>query len=221
MKKFDSILLFSGGIDSFIAWHYLGKPQTVYFDLKTKYSKKEIKVVQSLIPNTIIDDSLDFSKRERGINAYVPFRNLLLAAQAVHYSDTIIIAGIEDDNVSDKNPEAFLQFSNLLTSLENRPIKILSPFWNFSKTEIVNWYLHTNHSITDLMGTISCYSEAEENYCGKCPSCFRKWVSFTLNGIFLPYYNKALLDTYLQKAKNHVYTEKRNKDIQKAIELTT
>ena len=45
------ILLFSGGIDSFVAYHYLGKPKTVYFDLGTPYTGKEIKVITCHLGN--------------------------------------------------------------------------------------------------------------------------------------------------------------------------
>ena len=56
------ILLFSGGIDSFVAWHYLNKPKTVYFNLQSRYSLREISVVKKLIPTTIIDNSLNLSE---------------------------------------------------------------------------------------------------------------------------------------------------------------
>ena len=45
------VLLFSGGIDSYVAWHYLSKPQTVYFNLKSRYSNKEMKIIRKLIPS--------------------------------------------------------------------------------------------------------------------------------------------------------------------------
>ena len=44
------ILLFSGGIDSFIAYHYLKEPRTLYLDLGTPYTKKEIEFVKKIDP---------------------------------------------------------------------------------------------------------------------------------------------------------------------------
>lgn len=210
------ILLFSGGLDSYIAWHYLNYPQTVYFDLKTPYSKKEIKIVQRLIPSTVIDDSLNLKERQTGENAYVPFRNLYLAMLAYRYSDDIVIAGLKDDYVSDKNELAFLQFSMLLSKLENTKITVMSPFWQMTKEDIVKWYID-HFPKENLLETVSCYSEEDTNYCGKCPSCFRKWCALKVNGFEIDFYNKKLMDLYLKKAIRGVYDEKRNQLIIKLL----
>lgn len=218
-NKFPVILLYSGGIDSYVAWHYLGKPQTLYFDLNTRYSKKEKEVVRDMIPSTIIDNSLSFSEREHGENAYVPFRNLLLAAQANHYSDTIYIAGVADDNVSDKSEEAFLMFSNVLSLLEGRRINVKSPFWHLSKNEVVHWFLHNVQASADkLVRGISCYSTEKNTYCGKCPSCFRKWCALYVNGVKLSFNNSTLMDAYYLKASKEMYTRDRNKSIIQAVD---
>jgi len=216
----NSVLLFSGGIDSFVAYHYLNKPKTVYFDVQSRYTQRELEVVKRLIPSTIIDHSLDFSSREIGVNAYIPFRNLLLAAQAAKYADTIYIVGIKGDNVSDKNEEIFEEFSTLLTKLENRPIKVLSPFWEKTKSEIISWYLNDHKgNLGILLQTISCYApKATGSYCGRCPSCFRKWTALRANGINVPFYNDALLDEYYKAAKKGIYIKERNDEIIREID---
>lgn len=216
--KFDKILLFSGGVDSYIAYYWLNKPQTLYFNLKNRYSKRELQVVKKLIPSTIIDESLNIGDREVGEKAYIPFRNLLLACLANKYSDNIYIIGIEDDVVSDKNEQIFLEFSELLSKLEGRKINVLSPFWNMSKVELIKWYLDNSFPVENLYQTISCYDSAEQsNYCGKCPSCFRKWVGFQLNGLDLPFYNDDLVVDYYNRALQGVYSHKRNKNIIEAV----
>jgi 7-cyano-7-deazaguanine synthase in queuosine biosynthesis len=218
-EKFKSILLFSGGIDSFCAYHYLGKPQTVYFDLKTRYAQKERKYVLQIIPSTIIDNSLNLSDREYGEKAYVPFRNLLLAAQAVKYSDTIYIAGLKDDKVSDKNESVFKRMSALLSEMERRQIQILSPFWEMTKAQVVEWYLKNVTSNPEkLLSTVSCYSEEDTNYCGKCPCCFRKWNALQANGIDIDFYNESLIDEYYNKALQGEYIPERNTSIIQVID---
>ncbi len=202
------VLLFSGGIDSFVAYHYLNKPQTVYFDLHTRYTEKEKIVVKKLIPSTIIDDSLNLQSREYGDKAYVPFRNLLLACQAVKYSDEVVIAGLKDDKVSDKNELAFQKFSTLLSELENRNIVIQSPFWKFTKEKVVKWYVD-NIGDDLLLKTISCYSPGSENYCGACPSCFRKWCALRANGYDLKFHNDVLMQQYYADAVNNKYIKER------------
>lgn len=219
MNKSDNILLFSGGIDSYIAWHYLKYPQTVYFDLKTPYSQKEIKVIKKLIPATMIDESLNLSERQVGKNAYIPFRNLYLAMLACKYSDTIVIAGLKDDSVSDKNELAFLKFSMLLSDLEQRQITVTSPFWQMTKEDIVKWFLYKfpPGASEYLYNTVSCYSEEDTNYCGKCPSCFRKWCALRANGIDIDFYNKKLMLDYYEKALKGYYIPERNKLIIKLV----
>jgi len=212
------ILLFSGGVDSFIAYHWLKRPPTVYFDLNTPYSMKEIMTVKYLVPNTKVEKVLDLSSRQIGEGAYIPFRNLYLAMLAAKYSDEIVIVGIRGDNVSDKSPEIFLSFSLILSEMEGRDIKVTSPFWNITKDEIVKWYLDQGLSIEDLGWTTSCYDNSTVNYCGKCPSCFRKWVAFYNNGIKLNFRNKELMSEYLDRAEKGYYIEERNKSIIKAAE---
>jgi len=223
----EKILLFSGGLDSYIAWHYLDHPNTVYFDTDIQYSSQEVEVIQNLIPDTIIDKSLSLYSREikESSTAFIPMRNLYLAMLACKYGDEIIIAGLKDDKVNDKNEEIFKEFSNILSKLNNRKITVTSPFWNMTKADVVGWYLSKNLPTKSLMKTISCYtpnrvilSEHGEHYCGSCPCCFRKWVSFYVNGIKIPFYNFKLIEEYYQKALRSEYDAQRNSNIIQAYE---
>lgn len=222
----EKILLFSGGIDSYIAWYYLNRPKTVYFNLKTPYSDYEIRVIQELIPNTIIDNSLNLDSRQtiNSDTAFIPMRNLYLAMLACKYGDEIIICGLEDDCVDDKTPEAFARFSDLLSDFNDRRIRVTSPFWEMSKADIVKWYLETHHNdATKLLETISCYSPDLQDgtdikrYCGQCRCCFRKWNALYVNGIELPFHNIGVMKEYLVKARQDYYIPKRNASIIKAV----
>lgn len=208
------ILLFSGGIDSFVAYHYLGKPQTLYFNLNTRYSRKEEMVVKALIPETIIENYIDFKSREEEGSAFVPYRNLHLALLANKYSDTIVIAGLKDDKVNDKNETVFLEFSKLMTEMMGREIKVISPFWNMTKVDVIKWYLNHGGTIEKLYDTISCYSEGNEFYCGKCKACFRKWCALRACGAEgIEFFNDDLMREYFERAKNGVYERERNYNI--------
>jgi 7-cyano-7-deazaguanine synthase len=218
IKRHESILLCTSGIDSYIAWHFLGKPQTLYFDLGTRYTEKERIAIRAKIPDTIIDASLSLWSREEPNTAFIPFRNLLLATQAASYSDTIYIIGVQDDKVSDKTPLAFETMSYVLSQISGRHIVILSPFWEMSKAEVVKWYLENITSDpTELISGVSCYSNDDENYCGACPSCFRKWCALRDNGIRMPFNDYRMLDDYYDRALRGHYIPKRNESIIRTI----
>ena len=225
LQKSDKILLFSGGIDSYVAWHYLDRPKTVYFDLNTPYTKNEIEVIQNLIPTTIIEKVIDFSSRQEGDHAFVPYRNLHLALLANKYADTIVIAGLKDDKVNDKNERVFRQFSYLMSDMMERKIVVMSPFWEKTKEQVVSWFLNVygGHK-EDLIQTISCYtpfksSRGIKNYCGECPACFRKFVALRANGIEdLAFHNYNLMVEYKEKAgAGNVYIPERNKTILRVL----
>jgi hypothetical protein len=188
----------SGGMDSFIAYHYLGKPQTVYFDLGTPYAQKEIKVIKQLVPDTIIETCLNLKDRQIG-DYFIPYRNMYFAMLANKYSDEIVMAGLKDDGIEDKNEAIFAEWSLLLSKMINRNVVVRSPFWEMTKEDIVSWYISEGHDVELLKKTVSCYSEEDTNYCGKCRSCFKKWAPFWNNGIRFPYYNKSLMLMYYTK----------------------
>lgn len=207
------VLLFSGGIDSFVGYHYLKKTlgledlKTVYFDLGAPYNKREIEVVKQLIPDTIIDESLKVGDTQRGVNAYIPYRNLLIAMLCSKYGKHLWICGLKDDKVEDKNEKAFEIMTNCLNAISKPEdeIKIDSPFWNMTKAEVVKWYLdNIDPEGKDLLKTISCYSDNEiSNYCGKCPSCFRKFNALKENGLDIEFYNQELVDDYIRRADQY------------------
>lgn len=200
-EKHSKVLLFSGGVDSYVAYHFLGYPQTVYFNLRNRYAEKELKVVQDLIPDTIIDESLNLGVLEDPVSGYIPFRNLLVACQAVRYADEIVIAGVADDRVSDKNENVFMKFSTMLSELEGRPIRVTSPFWTMTKADVVGWFIKNVNNRKLLNSTVSCYHKTEM-YCAKCPACFRKWLAFWVNGIQMEFLNIDLMFRYFQEAYN-------------------
>ena len=212
------ILLFSGGIDSYVAWHYLDKPKTVYFDIGSRYTSKELEFVQTLIPSTIIEQSLYLGNTEQKGSAYIPFRNLFFALLGAKYADTIIIAGVKDDMVSDKNEKIFVEFSTLMSTLEGRKIKVISPFWHMTKSQVVRWFMdNVDWSGQMLLNTISCYSG--EVYCGRCRACFRKWCALKDNYIegLDNFYDDNLLTEYYDAALANKYIKERNETILKVV----
>ena len=59
-------------------------------------------------------------------------------------------------------------------------------------------YLDDGGSIPDLLDyTVSCYS-SDYFLCGRCMSCFRRWVAEVLNDIYNTAYNKLPLYYYYE-----------------------
>ena len=212
------ILLCSGGLDSFCAYHFLGKPRTVYFDLRTRYAYKEKSFVLRTVSSTIIDYSLDLSAREEP-DSYVPYRNLLLATQAARYADKIYLIGLRDDDIADNCVEGHSKMSEILSIFGNREVMVLSPFWAMTKEEIVRWYLcNVSSDPKGLLATVSCYDASETNYCGNCACCFRKWVALRSNGIEIEFYNNLLMNQYGLWAQSGKYIPERNRAIMREVE---
>ena len=177
-----SILLFSGGMDSFIAWHYLKYPPVLFLNAKQAYSEKEIKTVKYFSRKygkmkLHIDNSLDLSKWEEG-NFYIPYRNIFFVMIASLYAQKVYLVGIKGDRVDDNNPSASGLISKFLLNFnENKNIEVTSPFYKMSKSNMVKWYIDNDLPVDDLLKTRSCFSKKTMNQCGQCSSCFRRWVS--------------------------------------------
>ena len=188
------VLLFSGGVDSLIAWHWFDKPKPIYVMLYHRYQKKEIeciKALEKMIPSLNVEfvQGPVLGKFEIGDKAYISQRNLQLALCAVHQGNLIYMAGVKGDKVEDKTPEAFSVMSfamNFIKKPSELEIKIKSPFWEMTKTEIIKWFLENypqDYVENVLRTSVSCYDANIDGSCGACPACFRKWISLEAAGI--------------------------------------
>jgi len=227
INKHNSILLFSGGMDSFIAWHYLNYPPVLFLDAGQSYLKKELKTVKYFSKKykkmkLYVDKSLDLSKWERG-NFYIPYRNVFFVMIASLYAPNIHLVGIKGDNVDDNNPNASKLMAKFLMNFNNnKGIKVASPFYEMTKSEMVRWFIDNNLPIEDLLKTRSCYSNNTMNQCGKCNSCFRRWVALENNGIKETYDSPPWLwdgaRDYIKKMKAGLYDQKRTDETFRALE---
>lgn len=201
------ILLYSG-LDSYLAWHYLGKPQTIYFKLGHRYQDQEIKCINDTIPGTIIEDCLKLGKWEHP-DAFIPLRNDLLIRLASLYDDEIVLVVQKGElELEDRSPKFLNDIQESLSYLHKKPIKVWSPFMDMTKQQMVKWYVEQGLPVEDLLKTRSCYAPTEIP-CGECPACFRRWVAFAYSGIEEPMANDITkwsgLQSYIDKLKNGKY----------------
>jgi 7-cyano-7-deazaguanine synthase in queuosine biosynthesis len=178
------ILLFSGGLDSYIAWHYLNKPKTLYIDLGHRYAAHELEMVNKLIPSTIIDTRLNLADWEEK-DANIPLRNAFLVMIASKYDDDVVLVVQKGEmNIPDRSMRFFNYYGDWLSYLwgDGRTVTFSTPFFNMTKTDMVRWYISAGLDTEKLISTRSCYSPGDLP-CGNCAACFRRWVAFTNNNL--------------------------------------
>lgn len=181
------ILLYSAGLDSFPAWHYLGKPEALFFDIGHRYCNHEYRAIEALRRRWGIklttSRELDLSAWEQP-DGIIPLRNVYFAMLASHHADAIWCIGVKGDHTVDKSPEAFAQMSEFISTYAGRQVRVDSPFWDMTKTEIVRWYLDQRLPAKDLLDTFSCLNPGTSRlHCGQCGACLRRWISLANNGI--------------------------------------
>lgn len=185
------ILLFSAGLDSFPAWHYLGQPPSLYFDLGHRYADQERAAITTLAAECGIDvevsDELRLGAWEES-DAIIPMRNAYLAMLAAHRADTVWCVGVKGDKTLDKSPAAFADIAGFASRMSGRTVRVDSPFWQMTKTEIVAWYVAQGLPVEHLLLTYSCGRlDPVPTHCGGCSSCLRRWISLANNGIDAPF----------------------------------
>ena len=175
MKK---VLLYSGGMDSYII-NYLWKPDVkLYIDYGTEQTKEERK----RLPNDVIIKEIDLSQyvENDGINT-IPLRNLLFANIAINYGDIVALGGVKDDLHYDKTKRFARRATRLFNSVlsrekSKRKVKIVVPYRNYTKKELVQMYISKGGDIQKLKTeSWSCHFPKEENKeCGECIPCIKK-----------------------------------------------
>lgn len=190
--------MFSGGLDSLVAWNYAKKlghnPQAIYVDLGHPYAQKEMDAMKLTtktfgIDVSYIDMKTLFPLIEcRLKNQIIPSRNLLLATIGGMFNSRVYINALDGEQQGkerDKSERFFEDSTELLTFLNNffqQETIIETPFKTMSKTEIVSWALQNGVSSEHLLATTSCYS-GDKNKCGQCLTCFKRWAAFAMNDI--------------------------------------
>ena len=184
MKK---VLLYSGGMDSWLI-DKIWKPDIkLYIDIKGQYSKEEI----SRLPKDVIIETLPLGKYERE-DKIIPMRNLFFVTLASLYGEEICLGATAGDRVLDKSIPFGEKVSDLLSYLwqeqhwtKERKIKINLDFKNYSKVELLKLYKKQGGDLEKAFKeTFSCYYPRNNGQeCWACKPCFRKAVAFTIVGL--------------------------------------
>lgn len=245
MSDTNLSIMFSGGLDSLIAYYFAVKkgytPQCIWVDLGHPYANKEMTAMKNAVPSFISLTYLDFKNLYPAIshrlkNQIIPSRNLMLATIGAMFNDRVWINALdgEQNGKEHDKSERFFEDSTKLLSFLNEFFQqktiVESPFATMTKTEIVTWALESGVPQQQLLDTTSCYDGATMK-CGKCLTCFKRWAAFYANGIDEPGYEVHPLDgPYFQELLQEIpkaahnmdfsrFTQKRIAEFYRLVEL--
>lgn len=188
-----SVLLYSGGLDSYCAAHIAEPDVLLTVDTGTAYGQVELD--RMTLPNIgathrhVVLDNL--SQWERA-DLILPGRNAHLALAAAQYGDTIYLGATAGDRVTDKDVLFAHHMTTLLAHLYQPQWWIKSgarkrvelPVKDYSKGELVAKYLELGGDPDRLVtDTFSCYYPRNGGACGECKPCVRRYIALLVNGI--------------------------------------
>ena len=206
------ILLYSGGMDSYLI-KQLWKPKySFYVNLASNYSQKEMEHLRQNREDIRLVRGIELSRFERE-DFIIPYRNVYLILGVLneyerlhpiekmetdHEIVELCMGATAGDRVLDKSPEFAERLSGLLTYLstpqhwtggKSREIRVVLPFKNYTKRDLLREYIESSGmSKTEALEqawykSFSCYTPNKWGQpCGKCKPCFRKTIAFTLEG---------------------------------------
>ena len=184
----QKVLLSSGGMDSWLLAHEpeLEGATHVFVNIGQKYQSKEWNAAAELAGKMsakfeyVEGPNLAQYEHETGI---IPFRNAQMILLAALYGEAIYFGVIADEINSDKSPEFCRAMQDTLNIshrpqywTEGRQFEIRTPFRTTTKSDLVRRFLDNGGSLDALLTSVSCY-DAGAHHCGRCASCFKRWVA--------------------------------------------
>lgn len=190
-----NVLLYSGGMDSYIMLNLLPYDKAVYFNLGTEDGKREIAKIDAHkeLRDKIEIIDLPIARFELPSKC-LPFRNGIMVLLAANFGNVVHLGAIKDDVSKDKDFVFKNQMEGVLNyfgmddyrvNFVGYPYEVKMPFIDKMKNEIVAAYLfrYGEKSIDNLLTrSWSCYNGGEKE-CGYCSNCMRKYAAIRANGI--------------------------------------
>lgn len=189
MKK---VLLYSGGMDSWLM-SKLWKPDIkLYVDMKTRYSENELARIRKEPDVQVVEFPLGQWERE---DAIIPLRNMYLAMVACNVTGSedveILIGATAGDRVLDKSPEFVNKATDLLSYLytpqhwipEGKKVRVCIDYKQYTKTDLLKMFKEQGGDLEEAFTrSFSCYDPVGGHECWHCKPCFRKFTAFSEAG---------------------------------------
>lgn len=183
----DRLILMTGGLDTYIIWRLEGQPKGVFFDFghpANVFERQSLERIEAHFQQSFfrVIQKEDLSGYEME-NGYMPFRNLFLFLWAsLEYPNAEIFFGQVLEWLPDKNPGFYRLVERLAADLGKRRLRVLAPYKNLTKTQMVARFLAAGHPASELTElTYSCLNSVSPP-CGQCFSCMDRYIAFTNNG---------------------------------------
>lgn len=205
------VLLYSGGMDSWLIDKIWKPDMKVYVNMHTRYSEEEIRRIQENDSDvTIVDFPLGQWERD---DAIIPLRNLYLVMVICNITGEqdvdICLGATSGDRVLDKSQLFVDKANDLLNYLyqsqhwipNGKKININIDFKNKTKTELLSMFVQAGGDINEAFTrSFSCYNPTNGCECWQCKPCFRKFVSFACN-------DYEFTDSQISTAVNYIQTD--------------
>lgn len=204
------VLLYSGGLDSWLI-DKLWKPDVkLYIDIKGDYSKQE---KRKLPKDVRIIECPTLSKFENHETKFIPLRNLYFLMIASNYGDKICLGATGGDwGNKDKTPFFLDETESLLNYLLSdkkvrKKIEIEKGFIHIYKNELIERYLKQEEGNINKIkeNTFSCYTPRNNKECFECFPCFRKFCLMFYYGAIYSYEERKKMWKYV---KNNIIPTK-------------
>lgn len=206
----NKVLLYSGGMDSWLISKIWKPDVLLYVNLNGRYNAQEM----SHLPENCKIVNLDLSAYERE-DKIIPLRNLYLVMLATNYlaedGGEICLGATAGDRVLDKSYVFAEKASDLLTYLYSsqwwnpvaKNIKIALDFKDKTKVDLVNMYKEIGGTVEEVWEqSFSCYEPHDDGtVCYSCKPCFRKAVACWTCGF------TGFSDTAINTLYNYIGTE--------------
>ena len=203
MKK---VLLYSGGMDSWLIDKLWEPDIKLYVNMNTEYSNWEI----ARLPKDV--DVVDLPLGQYSLdNSIIPLRNLYLfltACNVTYFEDVEICLGaLDGDRINDKSQE-FVDLLNPLLeylyqeqiSQPGRYVKAVMPYKKCSKRELLEMYVAKGGNLDEVWyNTFSCYHPKIGTPCLDCKACFRKAIPFIVAGREFTELEKEKIKSYVNR----------------------
>lgn len=216
------VLLYSGGMDSWLI-RQIWKPDIcIYVDMGTEYSEIE----KRRLPSDVVIVTLPLVQYSLP-NSIIPLRNVYLFLQACNVTEfenvEICLGALNGDRINDKSKRFVSLLNKLLKFLylpqqsqPGRKVRAVLPFKDYSKRELLERYIKEGGKMEmAFYETFSCYHPDGGSPCFNCKACFRKCIPFIVAGMEFTPTQKQKIKSYMDRVvlKNmDDYTKKKGKE---------